>query len=179
MFQGTPVLALLVTILVGSALSECLDGNCTDQQSAQFPDIASVLQLFGPVDVNNEKNNFNAAVDPILPTTNITESSEPREGGIISFNFMEVMSLNGEQDSADGQESAGSDEPSLDIFSIIFRQSSFMDVIGILDLSGRNLTGKCHIIFSEVISLIYTIFWSLCIQRVPGPRIGSCLCTLI
>lgn len=165
------MLALLVTILVGSALSECLDGNCTEQQSAHFPDIASIFQMFGPVDVNNERNSFNAAVDPILPTTNITESSEPREGGIISFNFMEVMSLNGEQDSADGQESAGSDEPSPDIFSIIFRQSSFMNVIGILDLSGRNLTGKCHIIFSAAISLIYTIFWSLCIQRVPGPRV--------
>lgn len=142
MFQGTPVLALLVTVLVGSALSECLVGNCTDQQSAQLPDIASIFQMFGPVDVNNEQNNFNAAVDPILPTTNITESSKPQEGGIISINFIEVMSLNGEEDSAEGLEGAGSDQISPDIFSIIFRQSSFMDVFGILDLSGLSLTGK-------------------------------------
>lgn len=143
MFQGTPVLALLVTVLVGSALSECLDGNCTDQQSAQLPDIASIFQMFGPVDVNNEQNNFNAAVDPILPTTNITESSKPQEGGIISINFIEVMSLNGEEDSAEViKVGAGSDKISPDIFSIIFRQSSFMDVFGILDLSGLSLTGK-------------------------------------
>lgn len=142
MFQGTPVLALLVTVLVGSALSECLDGNCTDQQSAQLPDIASIFKMFGPVDVNNEQNNFNAAVNPILPTTNITESSKPQEGGIISINFIEVMSLNGEEDSAEGLEGAGSDKISPDIFSIIFRQSSFMDVFGILDLSALSLTGK-------------------------------------
>lgn len=151
MFQGTTVLALLVTVLVGSALSECLDGNCTDQQPAQFPDIASIFHMFGPVDINNEKNNFNAAADPLLPTTNTTESSEPQEGGIISINFIEVMSLNGEEDSAEGLEGAGSDKPFPDIFSIIFKQSSFMDVFGILDLSGLSLTGKCNIIFYAVI----------------------------
>lgn len=142
MFQGTAVLTLLVVVLVGSGTSECLDGNCTDQQSVPLLHInlASIFPFIGPVDINNEQNNFKDAVD-VEPTTNVTESSGPKEG-IISINFMEVITRNNNGDLVESEEDFGSDKRPFDIFSMLFKQSSFLDVYGILDLSGLSLTGK-------------------------------------